>query len=266
MHLNPIPTIQKMAAVVAAVLCTQTACMAEEPKPVKALLVIGGCCHDYDNQKEILPANIDTGTKLDVDWTIIDSNGKADTATFSEFYGNPEWAEGYDIVIHNECYVKLGERAFTDSVLKPHKEGLPAMMIHCAMHTFRADKEAHVDWQKFCGVATRRHGPKHPFTVEILEPEHEVMAGMEDWTTPQGELYFIDEVFPGVTPLAHSKSNKTGEMHVNIWAHEYGPNNARVFGTTIGHHNETMLQEEYMQLMARGFLWALEKPVSENLR
>jgi type 1 glutamine amidotransferase len=33
----------------------------------------------------------------------------------------------------------------------------------------------------------------------------------------------------------------------------------RVFGTTIGHHNETMRQETYLDLVTRGLLWAAGK-------
>jgi len=31
---------------------------------------------------------------------------------------------------------------------------------------------------------------------------------------------------------------------------------ARVFGTTLGHHNETMIEPVYLDLVARGLLWA----------
>ena len=68
-----------------------------------------------------------------------------------------------------------------------------------------------------------------------------------------------------MTPLAESKSNQTGKMHTNIWVNTYGPNKTRVFATTIGHHNETMLQAEYMEMITRGFLWAAGKPVVESL-
>ncbi len=99
-----------------------------------------------------------------------------------------------------------------------------------------------------------------------MAPEHEVMKGMQNWKTPQGELYFIEKVYPGTIPLAQSMSTDTNSKHVNIWVHEYGPNKTRVFGTSIGHHNETMLQNQYGKLLTRGFLWALSKPVAGNLK
>jgi type 1 glutamine amidotransferase len=33
----------------------------------------------------------------------------------------------------------------------------------------------------------------------------------------------------------------------------------RTFATTIGHHNETMREEAYLDLVARGLLWACDK-------
>ena len=54
-------------------------------------------------------------------------------------------------------------------------------------------------------------------------------------------------------------------MHTNVWVNDYGPNNTRIFATTIGHHNETMLQDQYMELITRGLIWATGNPVAENM-
>ena len=229
---------------------------------IRALLVTGGCCHDYEAQKEITMGTINSGTQFDIEWDIR-FPGIKDYAAVEAFFSNPKWSEGYDIVIHNQCYANMGDDAFIEKVFTPHRNGLPAVVIHCALHSFRANKAAHLKWHEFCGAASARHGPKHPFKVELLEPEHEALSGMANWTTPAGELYYVHKVFPTATPLAHSKSNKTGEMNVNIWANEFGSNKTRVFGTTIGHHNETMMQAEYMNMLSRGFTWALNQPVKK---
>jgi type 1 glutamine amidotransferase len=137
-------------------------------------------------------------------------------------------------------------------------------MIHCSMHCYRTGPTAE-EWWKFCGVHSPGHGPKHPFEVKITAPKHEIMQGMSDWNTPQGELYFIKTAYPTMTPLAESLSEKTKTMHTNIWVNAYGPNETRVFGTSIGHHNETMLDPNYMAMITRGLLWAAGKPVVENI-
>src|SRR3982751_317869 len=38
----------------------------EKPKPIKALLVLGGCCHDYAKQKDILAKGIAERANVEV--------------------------------------------------------------------------------------------------------------------------------------------------------------------------------------------------------
>ncbi|HKK19302.1 MAG TPA: ThuA domain-containing protein [Opitutales bacterium] len=238
----------------------------KKPEPViKALLITGGCCHDYTAQREILPAAVDMKSKLKVEWTIYHQRTGA-TDRDLEIYKNPDWADGYDVVVHNECFADAPteDEAFLENILKPHREGVPAVLVHCSMHSYRKG-ENREDWWKFCGLYTRIHGRHHPFEVELLAPDHEVLNGMSDWKTPQGELYFIEKTYPTMTPLAEAKSEKDGKYHITIWTNEYGPKKTRVFGTTIGHHNETMLQDEYMEMFTRGLLWAAGKPVEPNI-
>lgn len=46
-----------------------------------------------------------------------------------------------------------------------------------------------------------------------------------------------------------------------IWVNTYGK--AKVFGTTLGHGNATMQDPVYLDLVARGLLWACDK-LEEN--
>lgn len=224
-----------------------------EKKSIKALLITGGCCHDYDNQKVIIPSGIDERAGLDIEWTVIHQGGST-TDTKIPFYENKDWAEGFDVVVHNECFAKIDDKDWADGILAPHKAGTPALLIHCAMHCYRVGDDR---WFEFCGVTSRRHGPKHPFKVEDLKSGHPIMKDFPDWTTPEGELYYIEKVWDTATPLAQGKSEQTGENNVCIWTNEYGENKTRVFGTTIGHHNETMMEDEYLDFLTRGFLWSL---------
>jgi hypothetical protein len=59
-------------------------------------------------------------------------------------------------VVHNECFADVADAAFIENVLKPHREGKAAVVIHCAMHTFRALKEN--SWREFLGVTSTHHG------------------------------------------------------------------------------------------------------------
>jgi hypothetical protein len=43
---------------------------------IKALLITGGCCHDYDQQRDIIPAAVEMKSKLPVEWTILHQKNK----------------------------------------------------------------------------------------------------------------------------------------------------------------------------------------------
>jgi hypothetical protein len=56
-----------IAALLVGILRTEAA-PAEEVKPIRALLVIGGCCHDYKKQQELLTKGI--SGRANVQWAI----------------------------------------------------------------------------------------------------------------------------------------------------------------------------------------------------
>ena len=46
------------------------------------------------------------------------------------------------------------------------------------------------------------------------------------------------------------------------WTIVHGKNKRdikRIFGTTLGHHNETMKTKVYLEMLTRGFLWACDQ-------
>ena len=133
-----------------AILLAQAAAFAQEVKPLKALLIVGGCCHDYTKQKTIIAEAV--SKQAQVEWTIVHQGGTATTSKIP-YYENADWAKGFDIVVHNECFSDIPDPAWTQRVLKPHQDGLPGVVIHCAMHCYRDKTD---EWFKFCGVTSRR--------------------------------------------------------------------------------------------------------------
>jgi len=72
----------------------------DAPKPIRALLVTGGCCHDYANQKGILKKGLEERANIVVDIIYSDDTSTHPPLTI---YGNADYASGYDLVIHDEC-------------------------------------------------------------------------------------------------------------------------------------------------------------------
>ncbi|MFN9718015.1 MAG: discoidin domain-containing protein [Planctomycetota bacterium] len=219
-------------------------------RPIHALLVTGGCCHDYDRQKLILTRGI--SARADVRWTVVHQGGTS-TDTKIPLYDDPNWADGFDIVVHNECFAHVNDKEFVDRILKPHREGLPAILIHCAMHCYRVGDDR---WFEFCGVQSPGHGPHYSYTINNLKPDHPIMDGFgERFVVPKGELYHAAKVFDTATPLAVANRQDNNEPQVCIWTNDY--RGTKVFATTVGHYNETMVEPTYLDMVTKGLLWAV---------
>ena len=228
-------------------------------RPLQALLVTGGCCHDYVRQQRILARGI--SARANVVWTVVNQGG---TATNSKIplYRDPEWAKGFDVVVHNECFADVRDKEFVERIIRPHRAGVPAVLIHCAMHCYRTGDD---QWFEFVGVRSPGHGAKYAYTVDNLRPDHPVMGTFgEHFTTPQGELYHTVSLFDTATPLAHAKRKRDQTPQVCIWTNQYGK--GRVFATTIGHHNSTMVEPVYLDVVTKGLLWACGKDPVGNFR
>lgn len=225
---------------------------AAETKPLRALLITGGCCHDYPRQKEILPQGI--SARANVEWTIV-HDPRTGTTGKIDIYQKDDWAKGFDVVVHNECFSDEKEPAWLERILAPHRAGVPALVIHCAMHCYRAPNE---EWFKFCGVTSHRHGSHFAYPMKLAKADHPIVRGLPaTWQTPMEELYNIVKVWPDATPLATGYSHETKTDEVNVWINTYGK--GRIFGTTLGHYNKTMEQEWFLDITARGLLWACGK-------
>ena len=99
-------------------------------KPLKVLLISGGCCHDYAKQKEILKAGLEARANVMVDQIYTADKGTAPTLPM--MYGNPNYAKGYDVIIHDECTAGISDEETVKGVLKPHREdGIPGVNLHC---------------------------------------------------------------------------------------------------------------------------------------
>lgn len=224
-------------------------------KPLRALLITGGCCHDYGKQKVIIPGGVSARAK--VDWTIVHEGGSSRDHKVS-IYANENWTKGYDVIVHNECFGGVKDDDFVEALAKAH-ETTPAVVLHCSMHSYRAAPQGANEWRKFLGVTSTNHGAHAPILMKNLKPDHPVMKGFPiEWKTPKGELYRIKKLWETATPLAEGTASPK-EKHICVWVNEYGAKKSRVFGTTIGHHNETMLEDTYLDLVTRGLLWAAGK-------
>ena len=220
--------------------------------PLRVLHLTGGCCHDYEQQKIILTNGIAQRAKAT--FTTIHEGGKGHKHQYAALQ-KKGWEKEYDAVLYNICFAREDDVAYIESITSTHKAGLPAVALHCTMHSHHWSAKTD-SWEMFLGVSSRNHGPKAAITVTPTKKDHPVMKGFPaTWKTPKGELYNINKVHPTAVVLADGDNGK--KKQPCVWVNEYG--GARVFGTTIGHHNETMSENTYLDLVTRGLLWATHR-------
>jgi type 1 glutamine amidotransferase len=261
--------------VVAAVLLAALAVPSRaEDKPIRALLVAGGCCHDYARQKDILTKGI--SARANVEWVIAYDPDKG-TQHLNPVYENPDWAKGFDVIVHDECSADVKDLAVIERILKPHRDGLPGVVLHCGMHCYRSEGWPKVvtPWFEFTGLQTTGHGAQLPIAITFIDKESPITRDMADWTTIKEELYnnIAGHVLDTARPLARGKQTytdrKTNQEHTDdnvvVWTNTYN-GKTKVFATTLGHNNETVGDPRYLDLVTRGLLWSVDKLDEAHLK
>ena len=245
-------------------------------KPLRILIVAGGCCHEYDKQHLVLKEGIEARLNAIVD--VAYNPDKTTKATF-EIYKAKDWDKDFDVIVHDECSADVTDPAYVGAILAAHKAGKPAVNLHCAMHSyrwgnFREPVKAGADnagWYEMLGLQSTAHGPKEPIAITFTDKTSPITQGLADWTTINEELYNNIQILTGkplatgvqiVPPKAKKgetlppDAKSTEATSVVAWTNEYGPNKTKIFSTTIGHNTETVADARYLDLVTRGILWA----------
>lgn len=230
----------------------------KQKKKIKALLVTGGGYHDYKAQKTILTEGV--SKLMDIDWTIWhhDKSNDLKTALSAE-----NWAAPFDVIVYNFCHAGESDAKYIESVVNVHTAGKAMVAIHCTMHSYHwkvgNSKKSNEDkeWNKLLGVVSLNHGPQGP-AIKVKQTKQKndsYKPTAAEWKTPKGELYNIQKLYPTATVLARGNNGKS-EQPV-VWTNKY--KGANVFATSIGHHNETVKDPEFLQTVANGIVWAVNE-------
>jgi type 1 glutamine amidotransferase len=244
---------------------------AADARPLRVLLVTGGCCHDYEKQHLILAEGI--GLRTNVEVTFAHNPDKTTKATF-DVYKNKDWAKPFDVVIHDECSADVTDKDYVNNIIDAHRNGTPAVNLHCAMHCYRwgnfkepvAPGADNSHWYEMLGLQSTGHGAQQPIAITFVDKASPIVSGMADWSTINEELYNNVQILTA-HPLAKGKQSyddKKSGKHVEnefvvAWTNEFGPNKTRIFSTTIGQNNDTVADARYLDMVTRGLLWAAGK-------
>ena len=253
-----------------------TSTLAAEQKPLRVLVVAGGCCHDYATQKEVLKKGIEARVNATVE---VAYDPTKSTKPLFELFKSPDWGKNFDVVVHDECAADITDQAYVANIVNAHKNGLPAVNLHCAMHSYRWGnfKEPvkagadNASWFEMLGLQSTGHGPQQPIAIAFTDKDSPIVKGLADWTTVNEELYNNVQILTAKTlakgtqkiPERKDKKGKVTPAQevtaVVVWTNEFGPKKTRIFSTTIGHNNATVEDARYLDLVARGLLWSVGK-------
>jgi type 1 glutamine amidotransferase len=245
---------------------------ADDPPPIRALLVLGGCCHEYGKQKDVLTKGV--SARANVQW-VIAYDPDTTTKHLNPVYSKDDWAKGFDVVVHDECSSDVKDVETINKILKPHRDGLPAVVLHCGMHSYRSEGwPKATPWFEFTGLASTGHGPQLPIAVTFVDKESPVTKGLADWKTINEELYnnsagkLLETAHPlarGAQTLKAKDGKERTEDVVVAWTNTYN-GKAKVFATTLGHNTQTVDDPRYLDLVTRGLLWSVGKLDETHLK
>src|SRR5262245_15496537 len=100
-----------------------SACTTAQPeaaRPLRALLITGGGFHNYPFQAIALTNAV--GRLTPVQWTVVNEGGGGTKAQIP-LYDNPDWARGYDVVVHNECFADTTDTNYIRKIIAASQAG-----------------------------------------------------------------------------------------------------------------------------------------------
>lgn len=223
-----------------------------DEQSLQVLYVTGGGWHDYKGQVPVVQQAIEAALP-GADVTVAMVDGVQDR---HPVFKDENWSDGYDLVVYNKCNApRYSDPDWIEGIVSPHREGLPAVIIHGTLHNYWPDEKESGAWVAFIGVTSRNHERGAPVTVTFTERDHPILDGLpETWSYKAGELYRVHGMSEQAKCLATGVSGD-GVEHCVVWTHQYGT--GRVFGTSIGHATQTMRTDEFQTLLRQGVRWAV---------
>jgi type 1 glutamine amidotransferase len=144
-----------------------------------------------------------------------------------------------------------------DNLRKFVEQGKGLVMAHFACGAW------HGEWPEFARLAgrvwagvgpeVRQHDPYGVFKVEILDRDHQVTRGLEDFET-KDELYTCLIGEHPITVLAQAQSKVDGKHYPMAFVSSYG--RGRTFQSVLGHDVQALSGPAVQELFRRGCAWA----------
>lgn len=220
---------------------------AAAPKPTQVLLVTG--C-DYPGHKwplttPVLAQGLREDPRADV--RVVEDANFLDSTALDRYQV---------VVLHYMNWKTPGPGEAARSNLKRFVEnGGGLVMVHFACGAW-------MEWPDFVNLAgrvwnpkLRGHDPRGPFKVEIVQPDHPIMKGLQPFETDD-ELYTCLDGNVPIEVLAKATSKVDQKDHPMAFVMNVGK--GRVFHSPLG-HDVKAFNPNTLELFRRGTAWAAGK-------
>ena len=117
------------------------------------------------------------------------------------------------------------------------------------------------DYREVMGGAYLGHPPLRPFKVRVVNKDHPITRGVEDFMVNDEQHYVTYDKDPGGILLRSENVDglgyeKLGTQAIAGWAYEFG--NGRVVFTAPGHTLHALWQPQYFKLQQTALRWLLK--------
>lgn len=231
-----------------------------------------GRWHDYSSQRAAF-----TEISNAAGWDLTVASGSVEET--HAFLRQPDFAQGQDAIVYNFCFADSEDlAAMSNLIAQTEDAGVPALLIHCAMHSWwatfkkggpipgndlgkaRADRDLIERWAEergetpmpawgdFTGVASIKHGRKKAIRLEAVSEHPAVGSLPEDYETSKTELYNNQYLTPDVIPLVIGHQSR--DEAIVMWLAPRG--GSQIIGLTLGHEDAEWQDPVFRQLLQNG--------------
>ncbi|MBN2136573.1 MAG: ThuA domain-containing protein [Sedimentisphaerales bacterium] len=219
---------------------------AREPALIRALLITGDdvSAHPWREMSESTRQTLVESKRFDV--KVCEDPHILESATA---------LKAYDVIvftIYSRQITSLPGEA-QENLLNFVKNGKGFFVQHLASASFPKWEE----FGKLCGrkwvMGTSGHGPRSVFKANVVNKEHPITAGMEDFTTDD-ELYAKLQGSGEINVLVSADSDWSKKTEPLLFTLNYGK--GRVVHNAFGHDGKALSTPSVKKIIARGAEWA----------